>query len=134
MQTFLPYKNFYKSLDCLDNKRLGCQRKEAFQILNVLSGKSDGWKNHPAVKMWRGYEGALKFYYNTSLLVWKQRGYQNIKLQPIDVCANEIEAPLWIGNEDFHNSHRCNLIRKKPEHYIPIFGNLNPSTPYYWPL
>ena len=36
MQTFLPYKSFERSVQVLDNKRLGKQRVEAFQILNVL--------------------------------------------------------------------------------------------------
>ena len=37
MQTFLPYKSFVKSLNCLDNKRLGKQRVEAMQILNAIT-------------------------------------------------------------------------------------------------
>ena len=36
MQTFLPYPNFADSLDCLDYRRLGKQRVEAFQIINAL--------------------------------------------------------------------------------------------------
>ena len=36
MQVFLPYPDFKKSLESLDNKRLGKQRVEAKQILNVL--------------------------------------------------------------------------------------------------
>ena len=44
MQTFLPYRNFRKSLQSLDDKRLGKQRVETFQILNNLLGrpKKDG--------------------------------------------------------------------------------------------
>lgn len=36
MQTFLPYPNFVESAKCLDDKRLGKQRVECLQILNVL--------------------------------------------------------------------------------------------------
>jgi hypothetical protein len=32
MQTFLPYKIFMKSLECLEDKRLGKQKVEAKQI------------------------------------------------------------------------------------------------------
>jgi hypothetical protein len=62
MQTFLPYKDFKKSAKVLDNKRLGKQRVEAFQILNILLGrtKTKGWRNHPAVLMWKGHSNALK--------------------------------------------------------------------------
>lgn len=62
MQTFLPYKSFSGSARCLDNKRLGKQRVEVLQILNTLTGKSTGWANHPATRMWRGYERALCAY------------------------------------------------------------------------
>jgi hypothetical protein len=37
MQTFLPFSDFEKSARCLDNKRLGKQRVEGFQILKSLS-------------------------------------------------------------------------------------------------
>jgi len=62
MQTFLPYSSFIESVRCLDRQRLGKQRVEALQILNALNGKSKGWTNHPATKMWCGYEEALCLY------------------------------------------------------------------------
>ena len=36
MQTFLPYKSFKKSAETLDYQRLGKQRVEAMQIINVI--------------------------------------------------------------------------------------------------
>lgn len=56
MQTFLPYTNTLDAARALDNKRLNKQILECYQILNVLSGRSkgNGWKNHPAVLMWKG--------------------------------------------------------------------------------
>ena len=56
MQTFLPYDDFVLSLDCLDYRRLGKQRVEAMQLLNAMKREKGGWINHPATKMWRGYE------------------------------------------------------------------------------
>ena len=54
----LPYTDFIKSAKCLDYKRLGKQRVEAKQILNILLGETTktGWRNHPSVLMWYGYE------------------------------------------------------------------------------
>jgi len=52
MQTFLPYQNYSRCAEVLDNKRLGKQRVECLQILNALLDASKGWKQHPAVKMW----------------------------------------------------------------------------------
>ena len=54
MQTFLPYKTFKQSAQVLDNKRLGKQRVEAYQILRALCGESKGWVHQPATVMWRG--------------------------------------------------------------------------------
>ena len=56
MQTFLPDKSFVNSSRILDYRRLGKQRVEARQIYNILIGntKSNAWRNHPAVLMWRG--------------------------------------------------------------------------------
>ena len=47
MQTFLPYSSFDLTMECLDYRRLGKQRVEAFQILRALRGETDGWTNHP---------------------------------------------------------------------------------------
>ena len=62
MQTFLPYPDFAKSAACLDNKRLNKQIVECKQILMALSGESKGWRNHPAVLMWKGCECCLAGY------------------------------------------------------------------------
>ena len=77
MQTFLPYSDYKKTFECLDYRRLGKQRVETFQILNVLLNRTNtkGWRNHPATKMWRGYENALKLYLNECIDEWKYRRF-----------------------------------------------------------
>ena len=81
MQTFLPFMDIEKSAKCLDTKRLGKQRVEALQIFECLMVKETRWKNHPAVKMWKGYEGFLLYeYLNKILNEWEQvRGFNNEK-------------------------------------------------------
>jgi hypothetical protein len=133
VQTFLPFPNFHQSAQSLDNKRLGKQRSEAKIILNVLYGKSAGWRFHPAVRMWVGYEKALESYFDTISKEWINRGH----LHNMCLFNNKIpfEYPPWFGNEKFHLSHQSNLIRKFPEHYRPIFGYDIPNDlPYYWPI
>jgi hypothetical protein len=137
MQTFLPYANFEKSLSCLDNARLGKQRVEAMQILNYLTGKNptSSWRNHVAVRMWEGYETALMYYHNLSLVLWMNRGkVNNMAFYPID--EDDIIVPDWIGDEYFHRSHKCNLLRKDYEHYSKFFGEnkYDIAAPYYWPV
>jgi hypothetical protein len=79
MQTFLPYPDLKKSFEVLDYRRLGKQRVEAMQILNILLSdkKSGGWVNHPAVKMWRGYEDALCVYMN--MCIYRNKQYSTCR-------------------------------------------------------
>ena len=131
MQTFLPYPDFEKSARCLDRQRLGKQRVEAMQILSTLrKGGSTGWANHPAAKMWRGYEDALTEYLRVTIEEWIRRGYQNTMILP---TRRGYESPPWLGQDKFHASHRSNLLRKDALHYGQ-FGWTEPSDlPYYWP-
>lgn len=146
MQTFLPYPNIKKSLKCLDSKRLGKQRVEAFQLLCALdfgpalneriirTGKLDkprGWVNHPATKMWVGHEYALAEYYNESIIEWINRGFNNT-LQPLFLLA-DYEYPEWFGDPYFHRSHKSNLLRKAPEHYAQFGWDVPPDLEYIWP-
>mgnify|MGYP003628583996 CR=1 FL=1 len=131
MQTFLPYKCFEESLSCLDYRRLGKQRVEAYQILNVLLGRaSKGWSNHPITKMWAGYENALKEYMNLSIKEWISRGYNNN--MKVAVIEGVIEYPEWLGYDKFHSSHRGNLLRKDWDYYSGYSWPDNPLSPYLW--
>ena len=62
MQTFLPFADFEKTARLLDTRRLGKQRVKTLQIVRALTRPGHGWRNHPAVRMWRGYEEALGAY------------------------------------------------------------------------
>tara|TARA_R110000782_G_scaffold72796_5_gene145610 strand:+ start:287 stop:757 length:471 start_codon:yes stop_codon:yes gene_type:complete len=134
MQTFLPYKNFSLSAQTLDYKRLGKQRVEAFQVLNVLLGrtktKAKGWLNHPITKMWTNYENALKLYTNVMIDEWINRGYNNTMKH--EVIEGNIVYPSWLGNDLFHSSHRANLLRKDEGYYSKFYWNEDSSSPYAW--
>ena len=134
MQTFLPYPNIEKSLKVLDSKRLGKQRVEAFQILNILTKRTQtkGWRNHPAVKMWEGHTNALKLYFNKSLEEWISRGYKN-NMKP-EIIRGKIVLPKWFGNRKFHSSHKSNLLRKDQEYYSQFKWKENSELPYVWPV
>mgnify|MGYP003658088518 FL=1 len=132
MQTFLPYRDFRESLKSLDYRRLGKQRVETHQVLNVLLERTQtkGWRNHPITKMWRGYENALKVYFNICVQEWVGRGYKNnMKLEKI---SGEVVYPPWIGAELFHSSHRANLLRKDLVYYSAHGWNEDPTDPYAW--
>ena len=145
MQTFLPYPDFAQSLKSLDNKRLGKQRVETGQLLRCLgvslpkcSGELPekrprmGWVNHPACRMWIGYETALMLYYNLSLGIWTARGFQN-SMPFMSLENRDVLMPYWLGSEEFHSSHRSNLIRKDPGFYKRYGWTEGPDLPYVWP-
>ena len=142
MQTFLPYSDFTASAQTLDRQRLGKQRVEALQILNVLTGAtvSKGWRNHPAVLMWQGHEGALVRYTLAICAVWTGKGYKDTvagKVQALEalyLSDQEDTDPSWLGREDIHLSHRSNLSRKLPVHYGALWPEVPADLPYVWPV
>jgi hypothetical protein len=132
MQTFLPYSDFQKSLEVLDYRRLGKQRVEAKQILNVLLDRTQtkGWRNHPIVRMWNGYEPALQLYHNLCIEEWIRQGYNNNML--LEKITDKIVYPHWFGNDKFHSSHRGNLLRKDYNYYSQFNWTENSELPYVW--
>lgn len=135
MQTFLAYPDFAHSALVLDRARLGKQRVEVKQILNALTGQSKGWVNHPAVRMWRGYEPVLAVYGWVVCWEWKRRGYKDSLSEWFyDLSRGYHKSPPWLGDPDFHLSHQSNLIRKMPEHYGPLFPGVPDDLPYIWPV
>jgi hypothetical protein len=80
VNTFVTDNDPVQCAKNLDYRRLGKQRVEAFQLLNVLLERGDktkGWSNHPALLMWKGYENGLKYYLNCMIDEWINRGYNN---------------------------------------------------------
>lgn len=132
MQTFLPYEDFEETATVLDWRRLGKQRVEAQQILNALEGRTSGWINHPAARMWRGFEPALRRYRNAMIREWVARGYRNT--MEITRSGGRVRMPPWMGDQGFHASHRSNLLRKDPEFYGQYGWREGPDLPYVWPV
>ena len=118
-------------------RRLGKQRVEAYQILRSLCGISDGWKNHPATKMWRGYEGALEVYMAVCIVEWRSRGHRDTCWEKWKEQSNGIvlpnDDPPWLGDQRLHSSHRSNLLRKNVDHYGQFGWDEPDDLPYFWP-
>lgn len=91
--------------------------------------------------MWRGYEGALLCYGNAMVAEWIKRGYNDTcGIKMLELMTKHFEVidifkmPPWLGNGSFHRSHQSNLVRKLPEHYKKIFGDIPDDLPYIWPV
>ena len=132
MQTFLPYSDFQKSAKVLDYRRLGKQRVEALQILKALQVENYGWRNHPIVKMWKGYESALIDYKNCMIEEWINRGYNNNMGMETNIGTRVY--PHWLGNEQLHASHRSNLLKKDYDYYSQFNWQEEPGRDYIWIL
>ncbi|MGW4671473.1 MSMEG_6728 family protein [Streptomyces sp. NPDC004324] len=149
MQTFLPYPDFMQSAAVLDSARLGKQRLEALQVLRGLTVPGYGWRNHPAVRMWIGYEEALVRYGLDVCAMWTADEHADtcaatlatefglrhpdapVRMQ--ERLAADGELPPWLGDPAFHRSHQSALVRKAPEIYQPFFPDVPDDLPYVWP-
>jgi len=149
MQTFLPYADFARTAEVLDDRRLGKQRVEVIQVVRALTVATYAWKHHPAVLMWAGHEEALGAYGMAVVDRWSSRGHG-------DTCGSTIRTDLatagitsirtqqeladagampgWLGDERLHRSHRSALVRKDPEHYRPLFPDVPDDLDYWWPV
>jgi hypothetical protein len=121
MQTFLPYPDFAQSAAALDSQRLGKQRVEAYQILKVLAGDSDGWKHHPAVQMWSSWPRSLVNYALACCDEWLRRNYKDttrekilaLQTEAFHVFGTSLDLqPSWLGDDRLHSSHRAALLWK----------------------
>ncbi|MFJ7337976.1 MSMEG_6728 family protein [Streptomyces sp. NPDC101116] len=149
MQTFLPYPDFRATALALDRRRLGKQRVEALQVLRGLVVPGYGWRHHPAVRMWLGYEEALVRYGLEVCRVWREQGHQDTCAATLvaDLAATRPHAPIrdqhrlaadgelppWLGDGPFHESHRSALVRKDPTTYAALFPGVRDDLPYVWP-
>lgn len=130
MQTFLPYRDFDKVATVLDNKRLNKQILECYQILKVLSNDDPhaGWRNHPAVKMWRGHEHGLFDYALAMIREAKRRGIKTdkneenltvLRVEKISRWGSGI--PSWLMDKAVMKrvkaTHKANLYIKDPIAY-----------------
>lgn len=132
MQTFLPYKSFIDSASVLDMRRLGKQRCEAYQLITLIEEDQPGWKNHPARLMWVGYTNCLRLYLKIMISEWIARGYKNTIVVP--EFNDHIVVPPWLGDEEFHSSHRATLLHKNYEHYKQFNWPEEPRYNYHWPV
>jgi len=133
--TFVVCGDFVLSAQMLSNRNLGKQRSEAYQILRIISGEATtaGWRNHTAVKMWRGYIDGLKYYIDCVIREWIRRGYANT--MEIYNISGQVRLPWWTQWPKLHKTHQAMLLRKDPHHYQKHFS-MDPEykdVGYIWP-
>lgn len=154
MQTFLPSKDFDVAANMLDSKRLNKQILEAYQILKVLSSNDPkaAWRNHPAVRMWKGFEHGLFTYALAMVGEANKRGIKTDKNMDNLIALRVDKLPQWGHGlpKWYQNStemrrivmtHRARLFVKDHHFYnqfeIAYYDSDNKpcceGCNYYWP-
>jgi hypothetical protein len=132
MTTFLPFADFAKSAQVLDNKRLGQQRREVSAVLSLIALGS----RNPVARMWAGFEYALLEYGKAICHEWQSRGYRDEKYDEFrekQVGFPDTGNPPWLGDERVHSSHRARLLWKS--RWYEQFGwSEKPAEHYFWPV
>ena len=141
-----------ESAKVLDNRRLNKQITETLQIHNTLAGKSAGWRNHPAVLMWRGFEQSLLYYGLVMYAEWQRRHAAGLRGGKMHHKSGDDIArllgphmpmyiPGWLSIERLHVSHRQALLFKDESHYRKFWPKLAAAIPgedgrlpYWWPV
>lgn len=127
MNTFLPVPDFAQSAAYLDRARLGKQRVEVLQLLN------GSWPHHPIAKLWAPYRPALSWYGLCICNEWLLRGYKDTCFGKIrELCAPDLTPPPWVGDPEFHASHRSNLLRKDYAYYSAFNWTEPTNLRYIW--
>lgn len=112
MQVFVPYADPYQTAECLDRQRRLKQLTEAVQILDAIDGKSAGWRNHPATKMYAPYREWL-FRYKECFNEWLSGN--TVKAKWWSNHANLLRPPFM--TDEFCDQHKRRLFTKAPELY-----------------
>jgi hypothetical protein len=143
VQVFLPYPDFEKSIRTLNKKHLTKQLVECIQLLSIIVHNKKGYANHPVTKMWRNYARSLHKYAEICCRVIAEK-YPTYNLKKMQDRLNSaefggpvgdsvVEDPWFLGNLEFHDSHKSSLWHKNREEYH-IFEQYNYIKCYAWPV
>lgn len=90
-----------------------------------------GYWHHPATNMWLFHHEALALYFNYARRELKRRGTDHV--YPYLPWKRTVIWPYWTQLSQVIQSHRASLVNKQPDHYQPLFGNLE-WRGYWWPV
>jgi len=113
-------------------------------MTTLLTGRA-AWKNHPATKMWRGYESTLLEYQKAMCDEWvthvtaKGAAYSDTCFHKTLAVytqhrVSQTSEPFWLGDDRVHISHQSRLVQKDPEHYRSQFPDAPTDLEYFWPV
>lgn len=130
MQIWLPYQSYVESLHVLFDSDLRQQRIDAWNVVGILSNfyltshvpyaqvvLYEKYGSDPAVLLWRGYTNSLIIYHNICLATMVERDLSIKHISYIDHQGYATKPP-FVGNNAFHDQHKCLLKGKNPAYSI----------------
>ena len=154
MNTWLPYEDFEKSVECLTDNHLRMQVTDCAKILYWRTGMPIDGRNasrqqmlHPCVVQWDGYLSYLLDYSLEAMTQAQERTYYGTKKEEINKRVEQIlfivptvesrldnsEKPHWLGDKDYHDSHKSNLMRVNSFYKEYWITEVNEGLEYVWP-
>jgi len=143
-QIYLPYNDFERVAQVLDNKRLNKQLTEAKQVYTANKyGYGKQGNPHP-YEMWCGYEDCLLWYIVCLYKEWQVRlinGKRGGKLLhksgeftlaeivDNDIDLQNLEWPTWINDNEIFSSYRAALLYKDHSWYNQFDWQEEPAIP-----
>ena len=112
MQIFVV-GSILETCQALDKRRLWKQILEARQIIDVLTGKSQAWKTHPIVKMYKNDLEWLLLY----LAVFEE--YWRGDLEAAEIISNRAEEikPTFLYDNSYLENMKKRLFTKDNSFY-----------------
>lgn len=139
MILYLPYEDFHLSAKAMDFRTLTLQRFEAWRLLHMLKTRVPyGMEKHPTLLMWEDYPSWLAAYGMAICSEWSSQADRETELTElfrthIEVTDLTDTYPLWLGDSLLHLSHRSNMIKLNPEHYLKLWPGIVEGLPLAWP-
>lgn len=141
-RTWVPEQDLRRCAEVLERRHLTAQISEGLIVLRALMEPDDGagWRRHPCVRMWRGYE---RFYcaYGVEMCREFRRRFGTVDhCLPQYVaawqwlCPQDMTPPWWWGRHAVHAADRATLVARFPEHYGPIWPDVEPRDQAAWPV
>ena len=112
MQIFIV-GSIFETCQALDKRRLWKQILEARQIIDILLGKTQAWKNHPVAKMYKDDLEWLLLY----LAVFEE--YWRGDLEAAEIISNGAEEikPIFLYDDSYLKNMKKRLFTKDNSFY-----------------
>jgi pyrimidine dimer DNA glycosylase len=118
MTFYLPYPDFYRSAKCLTDEHLMEQRNFCRNAIQAIAVPGSTLRPRPVnVVIWDNHINALLRLCDATLRERRRRKADERGTTPWMLWKRDQPAPMFIGDKEFHDEHKRNLMHLSPSHY-----------------